>query len=258
MQAVYDFRESSGGIGFSLGTSIVTDGPGADDDVFVLERTGEHDVLLANLKPATLPSASSLCSASRHRLTGWRLRDVQLGVGITIQAVAVDWGSPDDLTERVIRIELGGAQRWPLPVGTCGSLARDAFQTLPAAFAIAAGSVATGNVIWFSNTNFRTPVSGGSGTLAKPWVDLKFQMSDGSVRVARFVNTMADRDARFTVTAVGRAGQGPFPFVMCRRLQADYEICGAVSTPSQCDGNTDERERTGNLTAYRELASTCP
>ncbi len=256
MQAVYDFRELAGGTGYTLGQVIVDDNPAsADDDVFVLEAVGS-DGLLVNLKPGTLPAATTICAASRSRLTGWRLRSVLLSASpaTTIDRVAVDW-APVLAGETVIRIDLGGAQRWPLPAGTCSSVGPNVFADLVPNYAIAPGAVVAGaNTIWFSTTGFRA----GGGTTTKTFIDLKFQLLDGSVRVARFVNAVGSRASSFSLTTVGRAGRGPMPFASCRRARVEYRICNSVTSANECDDATEERITSGKIHLVRDEGTRCP
>lgn len=267
MKAFYDFRT---GAGVTLREYQVDDPasllpPGPNQNAFILSSGEARDFFLANMKPAFFPASATLCGVPRDRLTSWRLRNVLASTspGVAIDKVAVNW-EPAPAGETVIRLDLGGTKRWPRGAAACSlpgvgpepppdpplTNAMDLVPDVP----LGPRATLSGNVVWFSTTSF----GAGGGLTTKRFIELKFQMSDGTIRVARFVNAIGGRDANFTIKSRGEPRQGQFPFLARRRLQAEYRICAAVAAPGDCNAELEERNRPGSLLSYQELKQQAP
>ncbi len=254
MQAIYDFRSNAG---ISLGEQTVAAGPAAgtsDDDVFILGGQ-MADFFLVNLKPARFVSGT-VCGISGRRLQDWPLRNVVAAppTSLTATTMSAAWGN--DLGERIMRIDLNTAANtvwWAPGCQTCTA----ACQGVPAGTLLNITDQTIGawparwnqNRIWFS---------GGAAMASKPWVEITFNLSDGTSRTARYEPAFAGRSADFTIKSVGEVRRGafpfaPFPLTPWRRLQAEHRICAEVTAVGQCGTATDERERMGYLVSQREL-----
>lgn len=262
MEAFYDFRDASDGLNaFDVtGADVIVDdnASGKEDDTYRLVATAA-DGLLANMKPGQMgaPGVPAGCgSGSRDRFLGWRLRNA-IGTAApagTIDAIAVDW-SPNTGSQRVHRIELNGAKVWPSGGTQCTNGTRNAFLDLSPDITLAPGAVIAGtNTVWFSGTGWR---SGTTMLTTKSYIDLKFRMLDGTIRTARFVNTVVDRQAAFGLTVIGKAQRGPMPFAVCRRLQAMYKVCRSAVAGTDCDTALEEVESAGKESVMLEVPGGC-
>jgi len=241
MQAIFDFRyDGPGGVtvdgnNIRLGTYDVVPGDQgaaglADDDVFLL--TGRAaDFLLAAMIPAGWQSASICGGASnRQRLQGWTLRNVLLtasttpvppdplppGLPVVIDFVEISW-QPNN-GELVYRLDLmGTGADYNSCTGTPSGGSIDVNQTI-------APTTEGSNRIWFSR---RTTESAPPSLLMtnKDWIQIRFLMTDLSVRTVRFLPASpTESSANFTVKSTGEVRAAPLPFVVSRRLQAEYRL----------------------------------
>lgn len=251
MQALYDVRR---GAGIQLREYVVDSGPApgsGDDDVFLLAGKAA-DFLLVNMLPAVLDRGSlpGGGGVTRDRLRNWglynalRANSPPTGLPLTITHLTASWASPGP-GEGVIRINLNGTKVWPSsgqtgapqPSGTVIDIAN---VTIPSR------TWRTSNTIWFSTDG----VMG-----SKAFIDVAFRMSDHvaggdplqtSIRIARYTAAVATRSAELTVKSAGEVRRGAFPFVVWRRLQADYRITAQDLT------------QRGALVSYRELDTKSP
>lgn len=250
MQAIHDFRFDDSGIsgtdnGFRLGEyAVPTDtgviGSYADDDVFILGGQAA-DVLLVNMIAGGWATANICGSPSnRQRLQAWTIRNVLLtdstaptapdnlpdGMLVVIDRLMISW-NPDN-GERVYRIDLLGNNN--TVYNDCAGLASG--QELNITNQTVAPSSEAVNRIWFS----RRTTENSPPTLLmtnKNWIDIRFIMTDNSVRRVRFLPaTPLASSVNFTVKSVGEVRKGPFPFQSWRRLQAEYRLDDADATPS--------------------------
>ena len=262
MEALYDYRDSSDGLNaFDLGTDVVVedDPSSANDDSYrLLAQAG--DGLLVNMKSARFVTSSipSSCTGStRDRFTTWRLRNA-IGTGsVVIDQVAVDW-SPVLAGERVSCINFNGNKVWPTGATNCSSSPNgtaNQWLDLSPNFTVAAGGGVINNTVWFTTTGFRQAAT---ESTTKDYIDFKFLMTDGTTRTARFVNTVANRQAQCSLTAIGRALRGPLPFGVCRRVWVAYDICSAAVLRTDCETTGQETRATGRLAAMIELPGGCP
>ena len=235
MQAIYDFRFDADGAGSLDGNYVIagpydaipgdSGAPGlADDDVFVLSgRAG--DFLLAAMIPATWASPPPVLSGcggtKRHRLETWTLRNAG-NSSLSFTQMAVSW-SPAG-SEELMRVDLNGTAKDWLPPASCGSVPSGTTITLDSPPPVLGpGEFWDTNRLWFTTTTMDR----------KRWIELAFFMSDTSVRRVRFVpgapNTSS---ASFTVTSSGGVRSSSFPFVMWRRVQAEYRLNDQDTTVS--------------------------
>ena len=238
MQAIYDVRFSTGGNGFIPGTYDAVPGdagvPGlADDDVFILEGV-PADFLLANMIPALLDQQNAFGLQNRDRLRSWRLRNVRADAAIRIDYLTVSWPAlpaspPAAGTEEVARVEIDNARVWPtsgsvscVPNGTKIDIAN---VTIPAA------TERVNNTVYFCTGGAQSQMPN------KAYIELKFWMSDNTTRLVRYTPALATRSGSFTIKSVGEVRQGVFPFVMRRRLQAEYRLNQANPTDLQQPAN---------------------
>ncbi len=259
MQALFDFRDpGNGGNGFALGQYIVDDGPGTQDDIFILGGKAA-DFLLANMISSVVDQGN-LAGQPRDRLRDWRMRNVLITAApvVRITHMSVAWENPTvPFGVGVIRIELNNTKVWPV-VGQIstpqpsGTLLNIIDHTIPA------NTVRVRNTIWFSTTNIMS---------AKAFIDVTFRMSDhvasgnpldASIRTAHYTQQTSTRSADFTIKSVGQVQKGAFPFVTWRRIQAEYRICGSATVPTNCDTSPEELTNTGKLLTYRELTQKSP
>lgn len=259
MEAFYDYRDASDSLNaFDPGTAVIVDddpSSGKDDGYILVAQA--RDGLLANMKPGQMgaPGVPAGCGGgSRDRFMSWRLRNVigTAAPAVAIDQIAVDW-SPSTGSQRVHRIELNGAKVWPSGGTQCTNGTRNAFLDLSPNFPLAPGGVVAGtNTVWFNGTGFA------SGALTtKTYIDLKFLMTDGTTRTARFANTVGSREAAFSVTSVGRAYRGPLPYLLCRRLRTTYKVCPGVFFAAGCDSAAEEVESAGKESSPIDLGSVC-
>ena len=233
MQAIFDFRFNAGGNGFTPGMYDAIPGdagaPGlADDNVFIIEGV-PADFLLANMIPSVLGQANYRGVQNRDRLRLWRLRNVRADASIRLDFLTVSWPDPQPGVEGVVRVELGGSKVWP----TSGQLsfANSGTELDISNFVIGAGTEQLGNIIYFAT-------GGASSQMpSKAFIELRFRMSDNTIRVARYTPAVTTRSGSFTIKAVGEVREGSFPFVARRRLQAEYRLNQTNSTDIQQPGN---------------------
>ena len=253
MQAIYDFRQTGGGVGFLLGEYPVpadtgTIGSYADDDVFILGGQAA-DFLLAAMIPATWATAG-ICGGALNRqvLQNWTLRNVLLtssatpsppdnlphGMPVVINQLQITW-SPDN-GERVYRVDLmGTTANYTSCTGTPSGGIITVNQTV-------APNSQGSNRIWFSR---RTTENSPPSLLMnnKSWIEIRCIMTDGSVRRVRFLPaTPTASSASFTIKSVGEVRKGAFPFSVWRRLQAEYRL-------NDSDTNVSDLQEVGKITA---------
>jgi len=260
MQAIYDVKRmtaSVGGVSFlDPATSqeyVVDAGPAAgtsDDDIFTLGGLAA-DFFLVNMKGTISVNQANLCSLSnRDRFRGWSITNVlssagsPLGIPITVDKVRVNWNNPL-ASDRVLRIDLNNTTVYSNCTGALvgdvnldnGGDADITNTTINPRQIWPAGNQ---DRIWFNTTygaNFLT---------LKTSVDLIFTMTDGSIRRSHYEATVANRSADVTLKSVGEVRKGAFPFVMWRRLQAEYRFSGTALTSA------------GNILSYQELSQKTP
>jgi len=254
MQAIYDFRFDDSLIagtdtGFRLGEYRADTGAFGpigsfpSNNVFILGGQAA-DFLLAAMIPTTFstPAAPGGCGGgTRHRLDTWTLRNVLLsntspdGMPLSFNQMAVSW-FPVVGGEGVIRVDLNGTSLdWPS--SGCTPAVSGTTVTLNATQTVSPNTLWGTNRIWFATTNMNT----------KTWIELAFFMSDGSTRRARYVpGSPLTSSASFTVKSVGEVRQGPFPFSVWRRLQAEYRL-------NDDDANVSNLQEIGNITSDTAL-----
>ena len=256
MRALYDIRLDDG---IRLAEYVVDPGPApgsSDDDVFLLSGTAA-DFLLVNMLPATVDQGDPPGGVKKvDRLDKWELYNVLHdnsppdGLPLVVTHVTVSWASPQ-AGEGVIRIELKDKTVWP-PSGQTGPPQPSGTELDVTAVkvqdrTIPPGKWRTKNTIWFSTEDVME---------GKAFIDIALRMSDDvaggdpaerSVRVARYAAAAAARSAEFTVKATGETRRGTFPFVVWRRLAADYRIT-----------HKDLDKKEGALVSYRELSRKTP
>ena len=237
MQAIYDFRFNTGGNGVAPGTFDAVPGdaglPGlADDNVFVLAGA-PADFLLANMIPAVLDQSTSISFGvnSRDQLRLWRLRNARTGAAIQINFLTVSWNDPHpELGEGIARVEINGVKVWPQGVAATSSVA-PGIEFDITDVSIPAATERIGNVLYFATSGAGSPMPG------KAFIQMRFRMSDDSARVARYAPAAAMRSGSFTIRSAGEVRQGVFPFLMRRRLQAEYRLNQLSPTNLQQVGN---------------------
>ena len=254
MTALYDFRRN---IDITLGEQTVEAGPAAgasDDNVFILQAidsgTTQADVLLMSMRGViTFPRTPALCGGPKDRIAGWIVRNV-LAVGgssLVIASFKVDWSPAAG--EGILQLQ---TPTFIWSAAGCVPAARNTDISL-AGVPVAQRTLTPGtrwatNRIWFTSTAMD----------GKDWIDATFTMADGSSRTSRWDRLIvANRSADVTIKSVGEVRKGFFPFIVWRRLQADYRICGSVSGTS-CDAEAEERTQPGNLIGYQELTTLTP
>ena len=248
MQAIYDFRTSASGNGFTPGTYDAVPGdsgaPGlGDDDVFILGGQGA-DFLLAAMIPATLGSTNSNpgggCSGgtSRNRLESWTLRNVRLDSAISFSQIIVTWNA-QTAGQGVVRLDFNGISAdWTAP--GCNPVASGVPIPVPTQ-TINAGSSWGTNRVWFA-----TSTMGG-----QTWIEIAFVMDDNpnppSTRRARFVvGNHTASSASFTIKSIGEVRSNSFPFTVWRRLQAEYRL-------NDADTNVSDLQELGKITTDTAL-----
>jgi len=178
-------------------------------------------------------------------MTGWVLRNVLAsGQGsVTIDKIRVNWSPAGG--EGILRIDLNNNTIWTAP--SCVPAARNADidvtnQTL------AADARWTNNHIWFTSTAMD----------GKDWIEITFVMADGSERLSHWDRlNNADRSADFTLRSKGEVRRGAFPFVLWRRLKAEYRVCRSVFD-GNCNSRGEEEDEEGKLIGYEELTTQSP
>lgn len=243
MQAIYDFRVNAEGNGFTPATYTV------GGDVFILEEGSPANFLLANIISAVLNQRNYQGVTKRDRLEQWRLRNVRADTAIQIDLMAFDWPSPTCPPEGVVRIEIANTQVWP-PTGQIAAIPYcPGNPAIPiTSVSIPAATERSANTIWFATGGAGSPMPG------KAFIDVIFQMSDGSTRRARYTLATATRSGSFTVVSSGEVRQGAFPFIMRRRLQAEYRLNDANPTNIQQPGRIlSDPSPTANRPGYQEL-----
>ena len=248
MQAIYDFRTSAGGNGFTPGTYDAVPGdagaPGlGDDDVFIIGGEAA-DFLLAAMIPATLnltnanPGGGCGGGTPRNRLEGWTLRNVRLDSAISFNQVIVTWNAPT-AGQGVVRLDFNGnAADWTAP--GCNPFASGVPIPVPTQ-TINAGSFWDTNRVWFATDTMGS----------QAWIELAFVMTDNpnpsSTRRARFViGTPTASSASFTIKSIGEVRSSSFPFTTWRRLQAEYRL-------NDADTNVSDLQELGKITTDTAL-----
>ncbi len=255
MQALYDFRQGTG-VRLGLQPDYTVDAGSlsgqSDDDVFILGNEQANgpmaDFLLVNMKPgsfATTGGGSSVCG-SRNRFQSWVVRNVLAngGSSLVIDRMAISW-SPN-LGEGVLSIRLQNNNTvWTTP--SCTTPPGSGTSINITDRAISPGQRWTDNRIYFT-----------LDMSSKEWIRVDFTMSDASTRSSRYEPGISNRSADFTIRSIGEVRKGAFPFVLWRRLQAEYRACATISATNQCDSDAEERTGIGRLLSYRELATKSP
>ncbi len=225
MQALYDVRADTDGPGgpdgnaIKLGTVPVPSDAGApgpaDDDVFILGGT-QADFLLAAMISGSLRTAPAggVCgNKPRDLLENWTLRNVADGTPISINKIAVSW-EPVDSKDGLIRLDVNELTAWT--ASNCAAVASGAQIVILQPPILASAPPWSVNRLWFS-TNRKMD--------NKLWIEIAFFMADDSVRRVRFRPSAPLRSsASFTIKSLGEVRRGAFPFMMWRRVQAEYRL----------------------------------
>ena len=244
MRELYDFRNGSE---ISLGEVTVTAGP--PDDVYNIAGPNA-DFLLVNLRTTINFPTDNLCPATgpgrqpRDHMTGWFLRNV-LASGsssITIDQIRVNW---DAGNEGILSIDINNNTVYTAACNTPG--VKNTFLDITNQ-TLAADARWANNHIWFTSTAMES----------KNWIEITFRMTDGSERVSHWDRlSNPDRSADFTLRSVGEVRRGAFPFVLWRRLKAEYRICRSV-VDANCNSRVEEEQEEGKLIGYGELTMLSP
>ena len=238
MQAIYDLKR---GAGVALRAYNVNNpggaAPSATQDAFILGCVScgvtpalQSDYFLVNMTVAGASAVSPQpCGGgTSDRFSNWPVNNVLAAGGLTstVDQIQVTWPSPG--SERVTRIMLNGAY-----VTSCISVKSGiAINVTNTSIAPMGVWPASNNQVWFNS----------SGTMgAKASIDVTFIMTDGSSRTAHYdLATSTNRSADVTIKSIGEVRTGNFPFLVWRRLQAEYRVGTALNSA-------------GRLLSYQEL-----